>query len=260
MQTMKRIIDISEEDFKDLKHFAETGVVGNALGRFVIKRVLDSTPLNECEAEDCISRTELLKDLDERRKNFKDVYGSLGGAASGIYKLVEIKPSVYPKSEAEDCISRVKVIDYLCKHCPDDGECFNDCDEIKYLRNMPSVYPKSDNTAKERYEDLCEYFGEARTILESREEFKKWLERVKWHIKKAEELYEKQSDKPSGKWIPISYDGYADGNPAYDYWECSNCGSEHVGEVDTLTDYCPYCGSRNFVEKQEQENSDGENI
>ena len=38
-----------------------------------------------------------------------------------------------------DYIPRVKVIDYLCKHCPDDGECFKDCDEIKYLRKMPSV-------------------------------------------------------------------------------------------------------------------------
>lgn len=41
-----------------------------------------------------------------------------------------------------DCISRVKVIDYLCKHCPDDGECFEDCDEIKHLRNLPSVTPQ----------------------------------------------------------------------------------------------------------------------
>ena len=50
-------------------------------------------------------------------------------------------------------------------------------------------------------------------------------------------------DKPKGKWIPISYDGYADGNPVYDCWECSNCGYEHIGEDDTLTAYCPDCGS-----------------
>lgn len=41
-----------------------------------------------------------------------------------------------------DCISRVEVIDYLCKHCPDDGECFKDCDEIKHIRQMPSVTPQ----------------------------------------------------------------------------------------------------------------------
>jgi hypothetical protein len=40
-----------------------------------------------------------------------------------------------------DCISRIETIDYLCKHCPDDGECFKDCDEIKHLRQMPSVTP-----------------------------------------------------------------------------------------------------------------------
>ena len=29
---------------------------------------------------------------------------------------------------------------------------------------------------------------------------------------------------PKGKWIGIGYDGYADGNPVYDEWDCSNCG------------------------------------
>ena len=41
-----------------------------------------------------------------------------------------------------DCISRIETIDYLCKHCPDDGECFKDCDEIQHLRQMPSVTPQ----------------------------------------------------------------------------------------------------------------------
>ena len=41
-----------------------------------------------------------------------------------------------------DCISRIETIDYLCKHCPDDGECFKDCDDIKHLRQMPSVTPQ----------------------------------------------------------------------------------------------------------------------
>lgn len=45
--------------------------------------------------------------------------------------------------------------------------------------------------AQERYEDLCEYFGESKDILKNRDDFKEWLDRVKWHIRKAEELYEK---------------------------------------------------------------------
>lgn len=45
-------------------------------------------------------------------------------------------------------------------------------------------------------------------------------------------------------WIGIEYNGYADGEPVYDLWECSACGEEHKGECDTLTDYCPNCGAK----------------
>lgn len=55
---------------------------------------------------------------------------------------------------------------------------------------------KQDTIAQERYEDLCEYFGDAKDILNSRDNFKAWLDRVKWHIHKAEELYEKYEQEP----------------------------------------------------------------
>lgn len=45
--------------------------------------------------------------------------------------------------------------------------------------------------------------------------------------------------RPRGEWIGISYDGYADGYPVYDEWECSNCGYETEEE----TRYCPNCGA-----------------
>ena len=47
-----------------------------------------------------------------------------------------------------------------------------------------------------------------------------------------------------GRWIPIEYDGYADGNPVWDLWECSECQEEHGGDEDTLTPYCPNCGAK----------------
>lgn len=47
-----------------------------------------------------------------------------------------------------------------------------------------------------------------------------------------------------GRWIPIEYDGYADGYPVWDLWECSECQEEHSGDEDTLTPYCPNCGAR----------------
>ena len=47
-----------------------------------------------------------------------------------------------------------------------------------------------------------------------------------------------------GRWIPLEYDGYADGNPVWDLWECSECQEEHSGDEDTLTPYCPNCGAK----------------
>lgn len=47
-----------------------------------------------------------------------------------------------------------------------------------------------------------------------------------------------------GEWVGLEYDGYADGCPVYDVWECSRCKHEHNGEVDTLPDFCPGCGAK----------------
>lgn len=47
-----------------------------------------------------------------------------------------------------------------------------------------------------------------------------------------------------GRWIPTEYDSYADGEPVWDKFECSDCGHEHKGEEDTLTAFCPDCGAR----------------
>lgn len=44
------------------------------------------------------------------------------------------------------------------------------------------------------------------------------------------------------RWIPLEYDGYADGNPVWDKWECSKCGWEHSGDEESLTAFCPNCG------------------
>ena len=44
------------------------------------------------------------------------------------------------------------------------------------------------------------------------------------------------------QWIGLEYDGFADGCPVYDLWECSACGYERKGE-DT-PNYCPNCGAK----------------
>ena len=48
-----------------------------------------------------------------------------------------------------------------------------------------------------------------------------------------------------GRWIGIEYDGYADGFPVYDLWECSECGEEVRGEdVPSTHPWCHSCGAR----------------
>ena len=45
-----------------------------------------------------------------------------------------------------------------------------------------------------------------------------------------------------GRWVPLSYDGYADGYPVYDEWECSECHFACEGEGEPPLNYCPNCG------------------
>ena len=47
-----------------------------------------------------------------------------------------------------------------------------------------------------------------------------------------------------GRWLPIEYDGYADGFPVWNKWECSECGYEHSGDEESLTAFCPDCGRK----------------
>lgn len=48
-----------------------------------------------------------------------------------------------------------------------------------------------------------------------------------------------------GRWIGLEYDGYADGCPVYDLWECSECGEEVRGDdVPSTHPWCHSCGAR----------------
>lgn len=72
-------------------------------------------------------------------------------------------------------------------------------------------------------------------------------------LKEALKLIEEQK---TGKWVGIEYDGYADGSPVYDVWECSNCHEEHEGDFDSLPNYCPECGAK--MTEAEDEQASGE--
>ena len=58
-----------------------------------------------------------------------------------------------------------------------------------------------------------------------------------------------------GRWIGLEYDGYADGCPVYDLWECSECGEEVRGEdVPVTHPWCHCCGAR--MDKEDEHEAD----
>ena len=110
---MKRIIDIPEEIYYELVHKEKTNNLD-----YVESAIFNSTPLNECEAEDCISRKWLLD-------NRIDVY-------TYPSSLVKDAPSVYPKSDKPSCST--------CEHNDEhNGENCYEC--VKGIKNN---YLKSD--------------------------------------------------------------------------------------------------------------------
>ena len=46
-----------------------------------------------------------------------------------------------------------------------------------------------------------------------------------------------------GKWIGTEYDGYADGNPVYYEWICSDC-KTIIEDDEPIWNYCPHCGAK----------------
>jgi hypothetical protein len=163
-------------------------------------------------------------------------------------------------------------------------------EEAKQMAIQALSQEPCDDIAQERYKDLCEYFGGAKDILKSREDFKAWLGRVKWHIHKAEELYKKYEYKKEpcddaisrqavldgiAEWI---VDGYADSEADCSHisslvthlppvtqksgkWihfaqsdDCSLCGYS-TGKYGSPSKFCPNCGAR-MVEPQESEDKE----
>lgn len=51
-----------------------------------------------------------------------------------------------------------------------------------------------------------------------------------------------QQSQRTGKWVGTEFDGYANGFPVYDVYECSECGMDYYGEI--THNYCPNCGAR----------------
>lgn len=94
----------------------------------------------------------------------------------------------------EDC-------DNHCEECYLNYEQGTIEQQIEWMKVTIQVLEDSckNELAIERYQDLVDYFDDenaAKIILEDREEFKKWLARIKWHVQKADELARKLEQEP----------------------------------------------------------------
>lgn len=138
---MKRIIDISEEDYnfliehKDEYNYEHTRIAP----------ILNSTPLNECEAEDYISRADVNRIICEYRDDavmgdLKDVERAYGANAVG--ELIAELPSVYPKSD--------KPYDVVINYCAEHGQIIIDKDKYESLQQLR----KANNQLKKQIEML----------------------------------------------------------------------------------------------------------
>lgn len=130
---------------------------------------------------------------------------------------------------------------------------------------MSTTYAQLGKSAKISYErildDVCALYQtenkllrdlaiDIMRVLDYGKEFKVVLERhVEENPFQQEEtinVYAKVSQVRHGRWIGTEFDGYADGVPVYDVYECSECGMEYdaTDDGEITHNYCPNCGAK----------------
>ena len=107
---MKRIIDIPEIEYKIIRQYQD---ISPNKTHALAPSIINSTPLNECEAEDCISRKEVKKLIKSGIS--VDTYDD----QDDVCKMIDNMPSVYPKSDKPvgKWISYRCGIYYVCSNC-----------------------------------------------------------------------------------------------------------------------------------------------
>ena len=112
-------------------------------------------------------------------------------------------------------------------------ECFDDLqEEFADVVNCIKAYLCT--------KENCKTFKESsKFIAESKKS--RWLERLE-----KRGAVENKETRPTAHWDGES-DGYADGNPVYDVWNCSACGhciDDGTDDPELLPKFCPNCGAR----------------
>ena len=70
-----------------------------------------------------------------------------------------------------------------------------------------------------------------------------YLEKSLRDSRDSHEIATTEQSSKVGEWIGTEYDGYADGNPVYYEWICSECKCV-VEDEEPMWNYCPNCGAK----------------
>lgn len=124
---MKVVIDIPNYDYEYIKNNC---IVPIKYDNHIYDAIRNGTPIDECKAEDCISR-----------------FGAeqvIRKAYDRLMAEIDDLPNVYPK--AEDCISRTEAIEMFVNTEDADSCKWTTAGIVAELKDLPSVYPKSDKS------------------------------------------------------------------------------------------------------------------
>ena len=163
---MKVIIDIPEEVFEEFKTDTSTELDLNKV--FILKAIKNGVPLNECkpiDKSDEVEEWELNEDKDyylrigdivDRFKEIDEYYNHSPWNLTQIFSNLNILQRVECKADDitfkdDNAVSRLSVRDIIYANAyeleyPDSSSEYvvNRDEIIKYLMELPSVYPKSD--------------------------------------------------------------------------------------------------------------------
>ena len=216
------------------------------------------------EERDVCERFEQSIDIVADIVEFRFSDGTVKRARCGLYMrdieeslrkmLIDQMANEKKQEPCENCISRQAVnelVDELARAISDERCCISrgrsTATIMRDIFHLPPVTPQPCEDAISRQEVL-DVISELNGI--SFYETQKDSKECYYEIRNAIKQLQPVTPQPKmGRWIPIEYDGYADGSPVWDKWECSECGYEHNGDEESLTAFCPDCGRKMEAEE-----------
>lgn len=143
-----------------------------------------------------------------------------------------------------------KLADYYAdKQAKDSSQFFVGEEDGCYsaIHILEEMKPVGHSTNKKDMEALIEDINpkEIASHIET-DTLSNWCEILRHELIRTLNKMERIEEPKTGHWIGTEYDGYADGYPVYDVYECSECGMEYdaTDDGEITHNYCPNCGAK----------------